>query len=130
MAKKAAVAEAAKGKPAKAAPARSTAATLEGVLAQLQSLGDAARRAHNSKYGAGDNQYGVKSGDLRTIANKIKTNHDLAMALWKTGNVDAQALAALVVNVKELSADALDRMVRSTSFAHVADWLMSYVVKQ
>jgi hypothetical protein len=55
---------------AKAAPARakSTTMTLEETLRQLKSLRDEGRRAHNSKYGAGDNQFGVKSGDLRVLA--------------------------------------------------------------
>lgn len=30
---------------------------------------------------------------------------------------------------KELSAEEMDRLVRSVSFSHVADWLNSYVVK-
>jgi 3-methyladenine DNA glycosylase AlkD len=67
---------------------------------------------------------------LRVLANKLKTDHELALALWQTGNVDAQMLATLVINVKLLSAGEVDQLVRSISFAHVADWLMSYVVKQ
>src|SRR5262249_38491088 len=39
-------------------------------------------------------------------------------------------LAALVIDVKLLSADGMDRMVRSATFAWVAEWLHSYVVKQ
>jgi 3-methyladenine DNA glycosylase AlkD len=134
MAKKTTVQKATKDNAAraKAAPARATRATvtLEGTLRQLKSLGDEGRRAHNSKYGAGDNQFGVKHGDIRVLAKKIKTNQELAMALWETGNVDAQLLATLVIKPKGLSAEQVDRMVRSVSFAHVADWLIAYVVKQ
>ncbi len=64
------------------------------------------------------------------LAKKIKTNHELALALWKTGNIDAQLLATLLIKPKNLSADEMDRMVRSVTFVHVADWLNSYVVKQ
>jgi len=103
--------------------------TLKDVLAQLESLGDAKVRAHNTKYGAGANQFGVKLGDIRKIAAKIKTNDPLAMALWDTGNVDARLLATLLINPKSLSSGALDRLVRSAGFVHVADWLSSYVVK-
>ena len=60
--------------------------TVEDVLAELKSLGDEKRRAHNVKHGAGDNQFGVKLGDIRTLAKKIKTNDELGLALWKTGN--------------------------------------------
>lgn len=104
--------------------------TVNETLKQLKALGDEKVRAHNTKFGAGANQFGVKLGDIRVLAKKIKTNHQLAMALWETGNVDAQFLATLLIEPKKLSADAMDRVVRSVTFVHVADWLISYVVKQ
>jgi 3-methyladenine DNA glycosylase AlkD len=69
-------------------------------------------------------------GDIRKLAKKMKINHELALALWKTGNIDAQFLATLLIKPKELSADEMDKIVRSVTFVHVADWLNSYVVKQ
>ena len=100
------------------------------VLTQLESLGDEARRAHNTKAGAPDNQFGVKLGDLRAVAKKIKTDHALAIQLWETGNVDAQLLATLIIKPKSLSADEVDKLTRSTTCAQVADWLNSYVVAE
>lgn len=126
--KKTATPQVPKGKTG-AAGAKSSKLTVEEVLRQLKLLGDEKTRAHNTKSGAGDNQFGVKKGDLRVLADKIKTNHALALALWETGNVDAQLLATLLIKPEVLSADEMDRMVRSISFAHVADWLHSYVVK-
>ena len=87
--------------------------TLNETLKQLKALGNEKVRAHNTKYGAGDNQFGVKLGDIRVLAKKIKTDHELAMALWKTGNIDARLLAILLIKPKSLSADEMDRMVRS-----------------
>jgi len=103
---------------------------LKEALAQLKSLGDEKVRKHNSKAGARGDQYGVSRGDLRALAKKIKTDHELAKALWNAKNVDAQFLATLVVKPQELSAAELDRMVRSITFAEVAEWLISYVIKQ
>ena len=102
--------------------------TVKEILAQLKSLGDATRRAHNVKAGAPDNQFGVKLGDIRAIAKQIKTDHELALKLWDTGNVEAQLLATLIVKATSLSADKLDTMTRSTSCAQVAEWLNAYVV--
>jgi len=127
--KKATKPEAARAKTA-AAPRKGKTITLEETLRQLKSLGDAAVRAQNAKRGAGDNQFGVKLGEIRKVATKIKTDHELALSLWKTGNLDAQFLATLLVDVDRLSADAMERMVKSVTFAWVADWLHSYVVKQ
>ena len=103
--------------------------TLKDTLAPLKSLGAEKVRAHNRKYGAGSNQFGVKLGDIRKLAAKIKTNDKLASALWDSGNIDAQLLAILLIKPNNLSRDEMDRMVRSANFAHVADWLNSYVVK-
>jgi 3-methyladenine DNA glycosylase AlkD len=108
--------------------------TLQETLKQLQALGNEATRKHNAKWGAGDNQYGVKHGDIRALAKKLGTDQTsgtvqkLALALWKTGNVDAQLLAVLLIKPKDLTAKEVDRLVRTISFAHVADWLISYVV--
>jgi len=100
------------------------------ILARLKSLGDDARRAHNTKAGAPDNQFGVKLGDLRVIAKKIKTDHELALNLWDTGNVEAQLLATLIIKPGSLSADELDKLTRSTTCAQVAEWLNAHVVAQ
>ncbi|MBA4067444.1 MAG: DNA alkylation repair protein [Isosphaera sp.] len=111
------------------APAEATTTTPEQILRQLESLGNEATRKHNTKWGAGANQYGVKHGDIRALAKKIQPGDELVTALWETGNVDAQLLAALLIKPKTLPAERVDRLVRSISFAHVADWLISYVVK-
>src|SRR6185295_18264873 len=100
-----------------------TTMTVKETLKQLESLGNEKRRAHNTKYGAGDHQFGVQHGDIRALAKKIKVNHELGMALWKTGNIDAQLLAILLIQPKSLSAGEMDRLVRSVTFVHVADWL-------
>src|SRR5262245_2767673 len=137
MAKAVKAKKAAKPKTAKAKAAKGKGGkmTLEGVLRELESLGNASVRAQNSKSGAwgagaGEHQYGVALGDIRGVAKKIKTDHALALELWETGNVDAQFLATLVIDTNKLSAEELDRLVRSISFVRVADWLISYVVAQ
>jgi 3-methyladenine DNA glycosylase AlkD len=95
------------------------------VLAKLKSLGDERVRERNKKNGAGDNQFGVKHGDIRKLAEKIKVNNELAASLWETGNVGARLLAILMIKPKDLSRAEVDRLVRSCSFTQVADWLNS-----
>ncbi len=126
-----------KAAKAKTAPAqrKGTTVTLEEAMRQLKSLGNAGLRAQNAKSGplgsgAGDNQFGVSRGDVRILAKKIKTNHELALALWKTGNIDAQFLATLLIKVNLLSADEMERIVKSATWIWVADWLYSYVLKE
>lgn len=100
------------------------------ALKQLEGLGDAKVRALNAKHGAGEKQFGVPLGEIRTLAKKIKTDHALGLALWETGNVDAQFLAALLIEPKKLTTKELDRLVRTIAFVRVADWLNSYVVSK
>lgn len=103
---------------------------LDEVLKQLEALGNENTRKQNTKQGAPDNQFGVKLGDLRKVAKQIKTNHQLALELWNTGNVDARFLSILIMNTNVLTADELDALVCSVKFTRVADWLNSYVINK
>lgn len=103
--------------------------TLTEALARLEALGSDRMRAQNRRSGAGDNQFGARLGDIRTLAKEIKANHALALALWETGNLDARLLAILLMKPREIAADDMDRMVRSNALIPVSDWLNSYVVK-
>jgi 3-methyladenine DNA glycosylase AlkD len=104
--------------------------TLVETLKQLEALGNEKTRVHNTKHGAGNNQFGVKHGDIRALAKRIQSTPELAVPLWKTGNVDAQLLAALLIKPKSLSTRELDQMIRSVTFSEVADWFIPYVVKR
>lgn len=104
--------------------------TLTEALTHLESLGDEKVRRVNHRNGAGDNQYGVKLGDIRKLAAKIKSDHALALELWKTGNLDARLLAILVMKPSALTVDELDAMVRSVASPQEADWLTSYIVRK
>lgn len=103
--------------------------TLQEALTALEKLGNPTTKKHNTKNGAPANQYGVPMGDIRKLAAKIKTDHDLGLELWATGNVDAQFLAILIMKPTQLSAKELEKLVKTISFAHVADWMNSYIVK-
>jgi len=106
------------------------ATTVEDILATLESLGSESVRKHSRKNGAGDNQFGVKMGDIRKVAAGIKNNHELGLALWQTQNIDAQLVAILVIKPKMLSTQVLEDMVRAIPYSQVADWLNAYVVKK
>ncbi len=100
------------------------------AMARLEKLGDEKRRAFNAKRGAGENQFGVKTGDIRKLAKEIKVDHDLGLGLWATGNADGQMLAILLVRPKDLTTDQLTSMTSEGTCEWVADWLSSYVIKK
>jgi 3-methyladenine DNA glycosylase AlkD len=107
----------------------SVAATVSDILAQLKKLGDDKVRTLNIRNGAGENQFGVKLGDVRNIAKKLKPNHELAMALWKTGILEAQLLTTQLIKARDLSAAEMEAMVKAVKVVQVAEWLHSYVLK-
>jgi 3-methyladenine DNA glycosylase AlkD len=108
---------------------------LDEVMAKLEALGNESMRKMNAKNGSGDNQFGVKMGDLRILAKEIKLNPELATKLWATGNWDARLLATQLMKPKQLSAEEVDGMVRDVPFSdsattsQLADWLMTNVVR-
>lgn len=103
--------------------------TVTHVLARLEALGDEKVRARNRKLGASEAQFGARLGDVRKLAKEIGRDHDLALELWATENLEARLLATLLLRPKRLTAAELDGLVRSARFAQLADWLLAYVVK-
>lgn len=103
---------------------------LEKTLAQLEALGDERVRKLHKKNGAKGELFGVKMGDIRKVAAKIKSDDELAAELWKSGNIDARLLAVLLFKPKSLAREELDRMVREANFGQLADWLNAYIVRQ
>jgi 3-methyladenine DNA glycosylase AlkD len=103
--------------------------TLQSVLAQFEALGDAATRASNKKHGAGDRQFGVRLGDIRKIAKGLKADHELALALWESGFLEARLVAILLFMPKNLTIEEMNRMVRAANVTQIADWFNSYVAR-
>jgi len=104
--------------------------TVNDVLKRLEELGSESVRIRNRKRGAGDAQFGVMLGDIRKVAKEVGRDHDLALELWATENVDARLAAILTLEPKRLSSEELDTLVRSAGFVQVFDWLDSYVVRK
>lgn len=103
--------------------------TVAEILTELQTMSNANTMTHNLKYGAGKHQFGVKLGDIRKLAARIKINHHLGLQLWHTKNIDARLLACLVMEPASLSAEEVDAQVQSIDFVQVADWFNAHVLK-
>lgn len=103
--------------------------TRDEALARLEALGIEKLREQNSKRGVTGAQFGVKMGDIRKLADEIKSDHALALELWETEVLEARLLAILLMKPKQLAAAELDRLVRSNRQIPVSDWLNSYIVK-
>jgi len=101
--------------------------TVTGLMAELAALEDPKARAVNEKHG---DDHGVNLGKLRAIAKRLKTQQDLAVQLWATGDTAARLLALLICRPKAFTHDELDAMLREADRPKVQDWLVNYVVKK
>jgi 3-methyladenine DNA glycosylase AlkD len=69
----------------------------ETILAELRAMGSKRNREGMERYGINvENAYGVSVYELRRIAKRLGTDHELALALWATGNHEARLLACFV----------------------------------
>jgi 3-methyladenine DNA glycosylase AlkD len=104
-----------------------TAPALAEVQAELAALDDPKTRAANERRG---DTHGVNLAQLRALAKRVKTNHELALELWATGDTAARLLAILICRPKAFSAEQLDAMMREEPTPKGHDWLVNYVVKK
>lgn len=102
-------------------------ATTSEVMAELAALDEPKARAVNARHG---DDHGVNLTKLRAVAKRLKTQQDLAVDLWATGDTAARLLALLVCRPKAFGRDELDAMLREANGPKVHDWLVNYVVKK
>jgi 3-methyladenine DNA glycosylase AlkD len=97
------------------------------LMTELTALEDPRIREVNANHG---DDHGVNLGKLRAIAKRLKTQQDLAVALWNTDDSAARLLAILICRPKAFGRDELDTMLRQSRVPKVQDWLINYVVKK
>lgn len=96
------------------------------VMRELAGLENSKMRAANEAHG---DDHGVNLSHLRALAKGLKTQHELALELWATGDTAARLLATLVCKPKAFSVTELDKMVRDIRSPKLLDWLIVNVVK-
>src|SRR5262245_1819408 len=96
------------------------------VMAELALLEDPKLRAGNEERG---DDHGVNLSALRSVAKRLKTQHELAKELWATGDTAARLLATLIARPKAFTADELDTMIRDIRAPKLLDWFITNIVK-
>jgi 3-methyladenine DNA glycosylase AlkD len=100
------------------------------VMAELEKLGSESTRRIFKNHGAPAAMYGVKVADLKTIAKKIRGRQDLALALYDTGNSDAQYLAGLVADGKKMTVEQLDRWAAGATWYMLSEYAVAWVAAE
>ena len=78
------------------------------VLAELEELGTAQNRKIYARHGVGEPMFGVSFAHLRKLGKKLRYDHDLARALWASGNHDARVLALSVADPAQADPDEIE----------------------
>lgn len=89
--------------------------TLAQAMAALEKAGSAQTRKTYARHGATGPMFGVSFAVLKDLTKRIGVDHDLALALWDTGNLDARNLAAKVVDPARMTSADLDRWAREST---------------
>jgi 3-methyladenine DNA glycosylase AlkD len=104
----------------------STNTTIKKIMSELAALEDPRMREVNERRG---DDHGVNLTQLRALAKRLKTQHELAMQLWATGDTAARLLATLVCRPKAFSAAELDAMIHAIRSPKLLDWFIVNMVK-
>jgi 3-methyladenine DNA glycosylase AlkD len=83
--------------------------SLAETMAALEKAGSEQTRKTYARHGAQEPMFGVSFATLKILVKRIGVDHELALALWSTGNHDARLLAIKVADPSRITPADLDR---------------------
>ena len=104
--------------------------SLEEIMKELESLGSEQTRTVLMRHGARDPFFGVKVADLKKIQKRIKTNHDLALQLYNTGNSDAMYLAGMIADSSQMDPKTLQKWAEQAYWYMISDHALAGVAAE
>jgi len=97
------------------------------VMGELKKKGSPQTVKVFTRHGAPKNMFGVKVGDLKPIAKKIKGDQELAVELYATGNSDAMYLAGLVADGSKMTKRELNQWARDATWYMISEYTVPWV---
>lgn len=104
--------------------------TFAEAMGTLEGLGSEQTRKTYLRHGASEPLFGVKFGDLRPLAKRIGTDHDLAEQLWASGNTDARLLACMVADPGAASEVELDAWLADIEAYFLVDTFVAEIASK
>jgi 3-methyladenine DNA glycosylase AlkD len=104
--------------------------TTKEILKQLKEFGNEQTKMIFMRHGAREPFYGVKVQDLKTIQNKARKNHELALELFDTGNSDAMYLAALISEPKKMSEEQLQKWAEDAYWYMLSEYPVAWTAAE
>ncbi len=100
---------------------------LEEVMQQLEEYGTEQNRKPHKNHGAKEPLFGVSFANLKLLKKKIKKDHDLAVGLWETNNMDAMTLATYILDPKKITTEQLNSWIQDVDYYCLMDVLMTSI---
>src|SRR3954468_16515882 len=95
------------------------------VLKKLKKLGKKKTAEIYRRHGATGEVWGISFADLGALKKQIKTDHNIAQSLWKSGVIDAQTLALMIADPLALTSEEADEWLMQAR----ADVLLGYLAQ-
>lgn len=103
---------------------------IQEIMNKLADLSSEQTRKIFMNHGASGNLYGVKIGDLKKLVKHVKKDHELALALYDTGNFDAMYLAGLSIDPKSVTKETLQKWVGNADWYMLAEYTVAGVAAE
>lgn len=97
------------------------------IMETLKSIGTKQTVKIYVNHGADIPLFGVSMKDLKSLAKKIKTNHELGTMLLFSNNVDAIYLSRWIVDPKQIRRSELEAILISTDFYMIIDNVIAHI---
>ncbi|WP_094569745.1 DNA alkylation repair protein [Mucilaginibacter xinganensis] len=101
--------------------------TVSEIMAELKSFGNEKIKNILLKHGVKEPFFGVKVEHLKTIQKKIKTDYQLALDLYATGNADAMYLAGLIAADDKMTKADLQTWVKQAVSTNISEYTVPWV---
>jgi len=103
---------------------------LKEVMSKLEALGSPAVKTIWLKHGAKEPFFGVKIGDLKPLAKKLKGQQAVALELYATGNGDAQYLAGMVADGAQMTRKEIQTWADRAAWRMIASTIVPWVASE
>lgn len=104
--------------------------TFAEVMTALEKLGTEQTRKTWTNHGAKGEFWGVKIGDMKVIQKKIKHDHELALALYNSGNADAMYFAGLISEPAKMSKADLQHWADEATWHMLSEYTVAWAASE
>jgi hypothetical protein len=101
--------------------------TVPEIMADLQAHGSESIKKILLKHGIKEPFFGVKVEHLKTIQKKVKTDYQLALGLYATGNADAMYLAGLIAPDDQMTKADLQAWAKQAVSNNISEYTVPWV---